>query len=80
MDKTTVFDFKDLRQELIYMDLKEVVDDLNEKGYNATNQLVGYITSGDVSYITNYNNSRAKIQRYSKNEILVAIVNDFVGK
>lgn len=41
------------------MTINEVVEALEFKGYNATNQLVGYLISGDEKYITTFNHSRA---------------------
>lgn len=78
MDKTSIYNVSDLREELILIELKEVVAALKEKGYNSTNQLVGYLLSGDESYITSYNNARKKISKYKKNEILVAFLNDYL--
>ncbi len=43
---------------MILMILNEVIDSLNKKGYNAENQLVGYLLTGDVTYISNYENQR----------------------
>ena len=51
-NKTSVFNVQELRQELILMMINEVVEALEFKGYNATNQLVGYLTSGDLKYIS----------------------------
>ena len=57
-NKTSIFNVAELRQELILMTLNEVIEALETQGYNATNQLVGYIISGDIKYITSYKNSR----------------------
>ena len=59
--KTSIFNVQELRQELILMMLNEVIEALEFKGYNATNQLVGYLLTGDLKYITSFNNSRNKI-------------------
>ena len=58
--KTSIFNVQELRQELILMMLNEVIEALEFKGYNATNQLVGYLITGDLKYITTFNNSRKK--------------------
>ena len=44
--------------------LKEVYEALSEKGYNPVNQIVGYILSGDPTYITSYKNARGKIAAF----------------
>ena len=46
--KTSIFNVQELRQELILMMLNEVIEALEFKGYNATNQLVGYLITGDL--------------------------------
>ena len=77
--KTSIFNVQELRQELILMMLNEVIEALEFKGYNATNQLVGYLTTGDLKYITTFNNSRKKISEYDRSEILRAIINGYLG-
>jgi len=57
--------------EMVYMSLKE-------KGYNPTQQIVGYILSGDPTYITSYNNARAQIGRMERDELLEEIVREFL--
>jgi uncharacterized protein (UPF0297 family) len=54
--------------------LSMVFDALNEKGYNAINQLVGYILSGDPTYITNHKNARSIIRELERDELLEEIV------
>lgn len=51
-----------------------VYKSLIEKGYNPINQIVGYILSGDPTYITNYQNARSIIRRLERDEILEEIV------
>ena len=51
---------------------------LEEKGYNPINQLVGYILSEDPTYITTYKNARAIIRRIDRDDLLQALVRDFV--
>ncbi|HBD64008.1 MAG TPA: IreB family regulatory phosphoprotein, partial [Clostridiales bacterium] len=43
--------------------LSQVYDSLKEKGYNPNNQLIGYILSGDPTYITNHNNARSLLRK-----------------
>lgn len=51
---------------------------LAEKGYNPTNQIVGYILSGDPSYITSYNGARNLIRKLERDEILEELVDFYV--
>ena len=59
--------------------LKEVYQALVEKGYNPINQLVGYILSGDPTYITSHNNARNKIRAIERDELLEKIVKYYIG-
>jgi len=58
--------------------LIDVYKALQIKGYNPVNQMVGYIMSEDPTYITSYNNSRAKIARIDRDEIIEELVRSFV--
>ncbi len=80
MDKTSIYNIKELRQELILLELNEVVKSVEDGGYDPANQLVGYILTGDSSYITSYNDARNKIKKYNSNEVLRAIINGYLGK
>lgn len=51
-----------------------VYEALKEKGYNPINQFVGYIMSGDPTYITSHNNARSLIRRLERDEILEELV------
>lgn len=55
-----------------------VYDSLLEKGYNPVNQLIGYILSGDSSYITSYNNARTLIKRFERDEILEEVITKYL--
>ncbi|MDO4710534.1 MAG: IreB family regulatory phosphoprotein [Peptostreptococcaceae bacterium] len=61
---------------------KEIMDQvyaaLEEKGYNAINQLVGYFLSGDPSYITSHKNARSLIRRFERDELLEVILKSYI--
>lgn len=80
MDETSIFDVKELRQELILMNLNEVISAMEKKGYNVTNQLVGYLLTGDDKYITSTDSARIKIKKYERSEVLMAIINAYLGR
>ncbi len=50
--------------------LESVYQSLKEKGYNPISQLIGYIMSGDPTYITNHNGARSLITRLDRDELL----------
>ncbi|QZY57008.1 IreB family regulatory phosphoprotein [Crassaminicella profunda] len=58
--------------------LKSVHKSLKEKGYNPINQLVGYILSGDPTYITSYNNARSLIRQVERDELLEEILKSYL--
>ena len=51
---------------------------LSEKGYNPINQLVGYLISGDPSYITSYNGARALLRKLERDEILEEVIKSYL--
>lgn len=62
----------------IYNTMSTVYKSLKEKGYNPTNQIVGYILSGDPTYITGHNNARSLISKFECDELLEDIVNFYL--
>ena len=60
--------------------LTTVYDSLEEKGYNAIDQMVGYILSGDPSYITGHNNARNLIRRIERDDLVEELLRKFLGK
>ena len=59
--------------------MQEVYSALVEKGYNPINQIVGYILSGDPTYITNYNDARSKIRQFDRDDLLEELVKNYLG-
>ena len=59
--------------------LKEVYDDLKEKGYNPINQIVGYILSGDPTYITSHKGARNLIRQVERDELLEKMVKEYIN-
>ena len=58
--------------------IRDVYKSLKEKGYNPTNQIVGYILSGDPTYITNHNGARNLIRRLERDELLEKMVKEYL--
>ncbi len=80
MDRTSVFNVAALRQELILITINEIINSLEKRGYKAENQLVGYLLTGDPTYISNYEGAREKIKSLKREEILLALINSYEGK
>ena len=78
-DKTMNFKFEREKDADSKKILKEVYEALQEKGYNPINQLVGYILSGDPTYITSHKDARNKIRKVERDELLEKMVKYYVG-
>lgn len=65
-------------------EMKEILngayDTMEERGYNPVNQLVGYILSNDPTYITTINNCRKLITTIDRDELVAALIKNFLGK
>ncbi|MDR1293112.1 MAG: IreB family regulatory phosphoprotein [Clostridiales Family XIII bacterium] len=60
--------------------LSTVYDALEDKGYNAIDQIVGYILSGDPSYITGHNNARNLIRQIERDDLVEELLHSYLGK
>ena len=78
-EKTITFSIRDEKDRELRMILSTVYEALNEKGYNPINQLVGYRLSEDPTYITTYKNARSLIRRIDRDELMGALVRNYLG-
>ena len=60
--------------------LNIVLAAMKEKGYNPVNQIVGYIMSGDPTYITSHNNARSLIMKVERDELVEEILKSYIAK
>ena len=58
--------------------LETVYDALKEKGYNPVNQIVGYIMSGDPTYITSHNSARSMIMKVERDELVEELLTAYI--
>ncbi|MGN0308116.1 MAG: IreB family regulatory phosphoprotein [Lachnospiraceae bacterium] len=58
--------------------LSAVYEALSEKGYNPVNQIVGYIMSGDPTYITSYKNARSLIMKVERDELVEELFKEYI--
>lgn len=68
--------FKEKKAEEIILTVYKA---LEEKGYNPINQMIGYILSGDPSYITSHNNARTMIRELERDELLEELFRNYLG-
>lgn len=82
MDSNTtgLFSVEELDEALIAKTIKEVHDAIKERGHNPTNQLVGYIMSGDPGYISNHREARTKIMKIDRTKIIDVLVRNYFDK
>ena len=59
--------------------LETVFEVMREKGYNPVNQIVGYIMSGDPTYITSYKNARSLIMKVERDEIVEELLKSYIS-
>lgn len=59
--------------------IRQVYEALTEKGYNPVSQVVGYIMSGDPTYITSYKNARSLIMKAERDEIIEVLLEDYIN-
>jgi uncharacterized protein (UPF0297 family) len=76
-EQTSLFDIQELDTEVVRETLKDVYSSLEERGYNPTNQIVGYLISGDPGYISSYKEARNKIQGIDRAKIVEILLNEF---
>ena len=79
MDETVSFKVEKDKSVKAREILKEVYNEKKKKGYNPINQIVGYILSGDPTYITSHNNARNLIRQIERDELLERMVKNYIG-
>ena len=80
MNNTQYFKFN-LDTEVSVKDILDAVyDAMEEKGYNPVNQIVGYIMSGDPTYITSHNNARSLIMRVERDELVEEVLRFYIDR
>ncbi|ACA59426.1 IreB family regulatory phosphoprotein [Candidatus Desulforudis audaxviator] len=78
-DQTVRFERKAEEVSAAYEILLAVHQALKDKGYNPINQIVGYLLSGDPSYITSHRNARNLIRRLERDELLEELVKSYLA-
>ncbi len=72
--RTMLFTSEEIKRENMKQLLKDVSKALEERGYNAVNQISGYLISNDPAYISSHNNARNNIQQVERYEIIEELV------
>ena len=74
MSDTMEFNFSLDRSEYVHRIMTQVYQALQEKGYDPESQIVGYLISGDPTYITGHKNARHIIRSLERDEIMEEVV------
>lgn len=78
-DKTITFSIREAEKERERRAMvRAVYDALTEKGYNPLNQIVGYILTEDPTYITNHRNARAIMSKVDRDELMSALLKEYL--
>ena len=79
-DKTRLFKLVSNDQAKVHITLLEVYNSLKERGYNPTDQIVGYLISGDLGYISSYQDARSKIKTIDRSKIVEVLLTSMLNK
>ena len=79
LDNTQKFVLKKDQDDEMKFILTEIYNALKSKGYNPISQIVGYILSEDPTYITNHKNARGLIRRIDRDELMAALLKEYLG-
>lgn len=75
---TVLFDVSEVNEKLIKDTLNSAITALEEKGYNPINQLVGYIISGDLGYISSYKETRNRIAKIDRSLLVEVLLKNYI--
>lgn len=76
--ETILFDTSEVSDKLIRETLDDAISALSERGYNPINQLVGYIISGDLGYISSYRGARNKISKIDRTTLVEMLLKNYL--
>ena len=77
-EPTAIFSIYDDKDKEIREVLTSVYRALKEKGYNPINQIVGYIMSGDPTYITSFKGARSLIMKVERDELVEELLKEYI--
>ena len=78
LGNTQYFQVEQEQETGVKVILAAVFEALTEKGYNPVNQIVGYIMSGDPTYITSYKNARSLIMKIERDELVEELFKEYI--
>lgn len=80
LGSTQYFKVEAEKETSVKIILEMVYEAMVEKGYDPVNQIVGYIMSGDPTYITSHNNARSMILKVERDELVEELLREYIKK
>ena len=80
INKTQYFRVPSATQPVVKDVIASVYEALTEQGYNPISQIVGYVMSGDPTYIISHNGARSLIMKVERDEIIEELLQDYIGR
>ncbi len=80
LQNTQFFKVETEPESVVKVILATVYEALTEKGYNPVNQIVGYIMSGDPTYITSHKGARSLIMKVERDELVEELLTEYIKK
>jgi len=78
VDETKIYSVDDILDAKVARTIKEVISDLEEKGYDPIKQIVGYLVTIDPAYISNYKDARKKLTKIELSKFFEVLLKDFI--
>ena len=78
INSTQFFNFVPDSEVSVKKILESVYNAMDKKGYNPVSQIVGYIMSGDPTYITSYNSARSMIMKVERDELVEELLKEYI--
>lgn len=77
MEETILINTDKIKLESDRETLKEVINDMNERGYNAYKQITEYILTGEIGYISSYKDARSKMSKINRRDLTELMLREF---
>ena len=77
MNETIVIDTDCIKNEDNKSTLKDIINDMNDAGYNAYKQITEYLITGEVGYITSYKECRSRIEKINRRDLVEFMLKEY---
>lgn len=77
MSETIIVNTEEIDKENSRSIIKNIIDDLEEAGYNAYKQVTEYLLTGEIGYISSYKEARTKIEKINRRDLVEYMLREF---